>query len=99
MRSSLIALALVLLGVAAGAGVSRGASAAGPTLVRAPVAVGAQVVGQRLTALRGTWSGGTTISYHYQWYRCDPSAAHCSSIHGATAPSYRLVTADATRAI
>ena len=99
MRPPFIALALVLIGVAAGAGVSRGASSAGPTLVSAPVAVGAPVVGQRLTALRGTWSGAATISYHYQWYRCDPSVAHCSSIHGATGPSYRLGTADATRTI
>jgi hypothetical protein len=99
MRSSSIALVLVLIGVAAGAGVSRGASAAGPTLVAAPAAVGAPVVGQRLTALRGTWSGSATIAYHYQWYRCDSSAAHCSSVHGATGPSYKLATADATHAI
>jgi hypothetical protein len=99
VRSSSIALALVLIGVAAGAGVSRGATAAGPTLVTAPVAVGAPVVGQRLTALRGTWSGSATISYHYQWYRCDPNAGHCSSVHGATGPSYRLVAADATHTI
>ncbi|HEX4679252.1 MAG TPA: hypothetical protein VH210_08660 [Gaiellaceae bacterium] len=99
MRSSVIALALVLVGVAAGAGVSRGASAAGPTLVSAPSAVGAPVVGQRLTALRGTWSGSGTISYHYQWYRCDSNAAHCTSVHGATGPSYKLVAADATRTI
>ncbi|MFL5962778.1 MAG: hypothetical protein ACJ757_07810 [Gaiellaceae bacterium] len=99
MRSSPTAVVLLLIGVAAGAGVSRGASAAGPTLVAAPAAVGAPVVGQRLTALRGTWSGAATISYRYQWYRCDPSAAHCSSIHGATGPSYRLVAADTTRTI
>jgi hypothetical protein len=99
MRSSLIALALVLIGVAAGAGVSRGASVAGPTLVSPPVAVGAPVVGQRLTALHGTWSGSATIAYHDQWYRCDVSAAHCSSIHGATGASYRLVKADVTHTI
>jgi hypothetical protein len=99
MRSSLIALALVLIGVATGAGVSRGASAAGPTLVSPPAAIGAPVVGQRLTALRGTWSGSATIAYHYQWYRCDSSAAHCSSIHGATGPSYRLVATDAAHTI
>jgi hypothetical protein len=52
-----------------------------------------------MTALHGTWSGAATISYGYQWYRCDPSAAHCSSIHGATGPSYRLVAADATHTI
>jgi hypothetical protein len=95
----MIALVLVLVGVGAGAGVSRGASAAGPTLVSAPVAVGAPVVGQRLTALRGTWRGSGTIAYHYQWYRCDPGAGHCSSIRGATGPSYRLVAADATRTV
>jgi hypothetical protein len=99
MRSSSIAIALALIGVAAGAGVSRGASAAGPTLLGAPAAVGAPVVGQRLTALRGTWTGSATIAYHYQWYRCDTSAAHCSSIHGATSPSYRLVPKDATHTI
>jgi uncharacterized protein YukE len=99
MRSLLIALALVLVGIAAGAGVSQGASTAGPTLVAGPVAVGAPVVGQRLTALRGTWSGSGAISYKYQWYRCDSNVAHCSSIHGATGPSYRVVTADAAKTI
>jgi hypothetical protein len=99
MRASLIAFALVLVGVAAGAGVSRGASAAGPALLSVPAAVGAPVAGQRLTALHGTWRGSGTISYRYQWYRCDSSAGHCSSIHGATGPSYRLVAADTTHSI
>jgi uncharacterized protein YukE len=99
MRTSSIALALALIGVAVGAGASRGASAAGPVMLLAPAAVGAPVVGQRLTALHGTWSGSAAISYHYQWYRCDSSAAHCSSIRGATAPSYKLVAADATHTI
>jgi uncharacterized protein YukE len=99
LRSIVPAVALALIGLAAGAGISRGAAAAGPSLVGAPSAVGAPVVGQRLTALRGTWSGAATISYRYQWYRCDVGAAHCSSIHGATAPSYRLVRLDATHTI
>jgi hypothetical protein len=94
-----LSLALVLVGLAAGAGVSRGASAAGPTLVIAPAAVGAPLVGQRLTALRGTWRGSGTISYHYQWYRCDSSAGHCSSIHGATGQSYKLVAADTAHSV
>jgi hypothetical protein len=94
-----LSLALVLVALAAGAGVSRGASAAGPVLVSAPAAVGAPVVGQRLTALHGTWKGSGTTSYHYQWYRCDSNVAQCSSIHGATGPSYRLVAADTTHSI
>jgi hypothetical protein len=99
MRSSSLALALALIGIAAGASVSRGAAWARPTLVLAPAAVGAPVVGQRLTALHGTWSGAAAISYHYQWYRCDSSAARCHSIQGATAPSYKLVAADAAHTI
>jgi uncharacterized protein YukE len=99
MRSSSLALALALIGVAVGAGASRGASAAGPVMLLAPAAVGAPVVGQRLTALHGTWNGSAAISYHYQWYRCDSGAAHCSSIRGATAPSYKLVAADVTHTI
>jgi hypothetical protein len=99
MRWSSLALALALIGIAAGAGVSRGAAAARPALVLAPAAVGAPVVGQRLTALHGTWGGAAAISYHYQWYRCDSSAGRCHSIQGATAPSYKLVAADATHTI
>jgi uncharacterized protein YukE len=94
-----LSLALVLVGVAAGAGISRGASAAAPALVSAPASVGAPVVGQRLTALRGTWRGSGTISYHYQWYRCDSRAGHCNSIHGATGPSYELVAADTAHSV
>jgi hypothetical protein len=94
-----IALALALLGLAAGVRASSGASAAGPTLVSQPREVGAPVVGQRVTAERGAWSSSAAIAYHYQWYRCDATAAHCSSIHGATAPSYRLVVADTAHTI
>ena len=99
MRSFPIALVLVVAGLAAGVGVSHGASAAGPALVAAPREVGAPVVGQRLTAEHGTWSSSAAIAYHYQWYRCDAGAAHCGSIHGATAPSYRLVAADTAHTI
>jgi hypothetical protein len=99
VRSFSIGIALALIGLAAGAGVSHGASAVGPTVVGAPSEVGAAVVGQRLTAERGAWSGSATITYHYQWYRCDLNAAHCGSIHGATARSYKLVAADAAHAI
>lgn len=44
-------------------------------------------VGQRLT---GTASDATA----YQWYRCDASGAHCSSIHGAVKSTYTQVAKD-----
>lgn len=74
-------------------------AASGPTPKVGPVAVGAPVVGQRLTAEHGTWSGSGTTAYRYQWYRCDAAAAHCKSIHGATAPSYRIVAADVSHTV
>jgi hypothetical protein len=34
------------------------------------------------------------VTYAYQWYRCDATGAHCSSIHGATRSSYTEVAKD-----
>jgi hypothetical protein len=86
---------VVAAGLLAGAAVSRGAATAGPTPTQQPFAVGAAVVGQRLTAEPGSWTGAGAITFHFQWSRCDIDGAHCSSIHGATGRSYRVVTADA----
>ena len=99
MRGCAIALVLAAVGFIAGAASPGRAATAGPTPIVAPLAVGAPMVGQRLTALHGTWSGSVPPTFRYQWYRCDLSVAHCSSIHGATAPSYRLVAADAAHTI
>lgn len=59
-----------------------------------PTATGTLGVGSRLTASPGIWVGAPPITYRYQWYRCDSSGARCSSVHGATAGTYRLVAAD-----
>ena len=53
-----------------------------------PVISGTTTVGQTLTTTAGTWSGSPT--YTYQWLR------NGSSISGATASTYVLVSADAT---
>lgn len=64
-----------------------------------PAIEGTLKVGQRLTGSTGVWTGSVPITYHYQWYRCDTTGAHCSSVHGATAATYRLTSADGGKTI
>ncbi|MFB0835025.1 S8 family serine peptidase [Arthrobacter halodurans] len=67
-------------------------SAATPTVSRGtlaasvPTVAGIPRVGHRLTADHGAWTPGTTL--RYQWYRSG------RAIGGATAKTYRLVSAD-----
>ena len=74
-------------------------TAPGPALTTAPVVTGSLQQGAKLTGSAGTWSSGGTIAYAYQWYRCDPNGAHCSSIHGSTRSTYTQVAADAGKTI
>lgn len=90
-----VALPFVLALLASGA-VAR---AAGPTLTARPTVTGTVRVGQRLTAESGTWTSAAPITYAYQWYRCDATGAHCSSVHGATAARYTLGRQDAGKSI
>jgi hypothetical protein len=72
---------------------------AGPTSASPPSVTGSLQQGAKLTATAGTWSGTGTITYAYQWYRCDVNGAHCSSIHGATKGTYTLVAKDVGQTI
>ncbi len=72
---------------------------AGPTSASPPSVTGSLQQGAKLTATPGTWAGSGTITYAYQWYRCDGNGAHCSSIHGATKGTYTEVAKDAGRTI
>jgi GH25 family lysozyme M1 (1,4-beta-N-acetylmuramidase) len=65
-----------------------------PLLSTPPTIVGAPEAGQLLAAVPGTWEGGKPIAFTYQWRRCDAAGANCAAITGATAESYRPVTAD-----
>jgi hypothetical protein len=79
------------------AGVVR--TAPGPVPSGRPTVAGKLQQGSRLTATAGTWGGSGTITYAYQWYRCDANGAHCNSVHGATKGTYTLVAADVDKTI
>jgi hypothetical protein len=65
----------------------------------APTVTGIAASGNRLAAGSGTWTSSTPVTYAYQWHRCDAVGAHCSSVHGATAPGYALSKNDAGKTI
>jgi hypothetical protein len=75
------------------------ARSAGPTVTAAPTVTGTLKAGSRLAAGTGTWTSTTPVSYTFQWYRCDRTGAHCTSIHGATGPGLVLRTKDVDKTI
>ena len=91
--AGVLALAFGLLATGAAA------RSTGPTVTAAPSVTGTLKAGARLAAGTGTWTSTTAVSYAYQWYRCDRSGAHCSSIHGATGPGLALGAKDVDRTI
>ena len=62
-----------------------------PTNTSPPAVSGIPMVGARLTATVGTWSGTPAPSFAYQWQRCNPA---CANVAGATANSFKLHSAD-----
>src|SRR5687767_13328413 len=88
VRWSVLAAALVLTGA------SPAGAAAGPSVGLLPTVTGVARQGERLVAASGTWSGSGTVSYRYQWYRCNALGARCASISGATAAGYRPAARD-----
>lgn len=65
-----------------------------PVNTVAPAISGANAVGYTVSCSTGTWSGGGTITYTYQWQRDDLGSGSYSDIASATSPSYTLVSAD-----
>ncbi len=60
----------------------------------APSISGTSQQGATLTAVSGSWSGATPISYGYLWGRCDAQGANCVTIGGATGQTYVLTASD-----
>jgi len=91
---------LVLLGAAAVtvlavAGFSDAASKAAPVNTAPPKITGTTTeVGQTLSASSGTWTSANTITYKYQWRRCNAQGNGCSNIGGADSSNYQLKSND-----
>jgi hypothetical protein len=46
------------------------------------------------SATTGLWTGSPTITFRYQWRRCDTGGANCKDIAGATASTYTPASID-----
>jgi len=70
-----------------------------PSSTGDPSIAGSSVVGQRLSATNGSWSGNQPMTFAYQWVRCGadggmPDGSNCASISGATGTSFVLTPAE-----
>ncbi|HEX2110737.1 MAG TPA: S8 family serine peptidase [Gaiellaceae bacterium] len=61
-----------------------------PSVVSAPSIAGVAREDEVLTAAEGTWSGAGSVSFAFQWRRCDPSGGICTDVSGATSRTYTL---------
>ena len=50
--------------------------------------------GQVLSAGAGIWEGAPTLTYSYQWQRCNSTGGSCSNVSGATKSTYLLTAGD-----
>jgi hypothetical protein len=71
----------------------------GPVALELPSIAGTLRRGAKLRGAAGTWSGTGTITYAYQWRRCDGLGAHCDPILGATKGTYTEVARDVGRTL
>jgi hypothetical protein len=68
--------------------------------VRIPQIAGTLTLGSTLIGDSGVWVGSPSISYTYQWERCNPpGAAGCQAIPGATAATYTTTVTDLNAAL
>lgn len=65
-----------------------------PANTAPPVVTGEARQGQTLTTSNGSWTSSSTITYTYQWQRCEANGTGCADIAGATATTYVVQAAD-----
>ena len=65
-----------------------------PANTTSPAVTGSLIDRQVVTADEGTWEASGTLTYGYQWQRCDTTGATCTDIAGATSRNYTLTAAD-----
>jgi hypothetical protein len=87
---------IALLGPVLALGLAVPASAAAAVNVTsAPTISGSAVVGQKLTANGGAWTGPSGTIAGRAWLRCDSATTtNCSWLDGTNATTYTLTTAD-----
>jgi hypothetical protein len=68
-------------------------SQAAPQSVVEPSISGAPLVGRTLTADKGQWTGGT-LTFGYEWLRCNATGDSCAPISGATSTTYAVTSGD-----
>ncbi len=60
-----------------------------------PVVSGTVTEGEVLYASQGTWTGGGSVTYTYQWERCNASGEECKDIAGASHEAYTIQSGEA----
>jgi hypothetical protein len=101
-RKNLVALlaagavtVLVVAGFSNAAGSTAPASTkAAPVNTAEPKVSGTAQVGETLSASSGSWTSSSTLSYAYQWRRCNAQGNGCANIGGADNSTYLVRKAD-----
>ncbi len=86
--AAVTALALAVL-AAAGLAATNRVSAA-PSNTQPPAVSGTPEIGKELTTTNGTWTSSTTLTFTYQWRRCDKTGGSCANISNATDNTYKV---------
>jgi serine protease AprX len=70
-----------------------------PVSTSKPSILGTVEEGQTVTAANGSWEGTPTITFSYEWERCDVNGANCSDIPFARAAEYKVRSYDVGKTI